>query len=126
MPKRKASEEEATELRFLEGVRRRLPDDVPALMALGDLYTKVGRFQEGFEIDSQLVRLQPDEPLVWYNLACSCALLTRADHAFDALSRAARLGYDDAAWMKRDPDLRSLHKDPRFEAFLKTLSGDER
>jgi hypothetical protein len=35
------------EMQFLEGVRRRVPGHEPVLQALGHLYTRVGRYEDG-------------------------------------------------------------------------------
>ena len=35
--------------------------------------------------------------------------------ALDALAKAYRAGYIDASWVRRDPDLVSLHGEPEFE-----------
>jgi predicted Zn-dependent protease len=115
---------ERVELSFLEGVRRRCPGNRLILEALGELYTKVGRYDDGLKIDIELTRLCPRESMAWYNLACSYALVGRKDDAFDALSRAVELGYADPAWMCRDHDLESLRDDPRFKTLVKraTLS----
>jgi tetratricopeptide (TPR) repeat protein len=49
-----------------------------------------------------------------YNIACSYALLGDADRAFDALSRAIAMGFEDLAVLRTDADLASLRGDPRF------------
>lgn len=72
-------------------------------------------------MDERLSRLCAEDPLVWYNLACSLALSARTDDAFDALTRAVELGYDDYEWMKKDSDLLSLHGDARFESLLEWI-----
>lgn len=112
---------DAVELRFLQNVSARLGEDVEVLQALAELYTKTGQFVEGLEVDRQLCQKLPNDDLVWYNLGCSYALTNHPDEAFEALTKAAELGYDDYDWMKSDPDLASLHKDPRFESLLSWL-----
>lgn len=106
------------ELEFLEQIARRLPGDTDVLRALADLYTRTGDYAEGLRIDERLSRLCAEEPLVWYNLGCSLALVNRKEDALEALSRSMELGYDDYEWMKKDPDLNPLHGDPRFESML--------
>jgi tetratricopeptide (TPR) repeat protein len=110
------------EIRFFEGVARRDPDYVEALQILGDAYTKTGEAEKGLQIDQRLARLCPDNPLVFYNLACSCSLTNRLDEAFAALKRAVKLGYADARWLSRDPDLKNLHNDSRFARIREDVS----
>lgn len=109
------------ELKFLEKVSARLPEDLEVLLALADLYTKTGRYEDGLTIDIRLSQLLQNDDLVWYNLGCSYALVHSADESFDALTKAIDLGYADYDWMKTDPDLNNLHEDPRFESLLNWL-----
>lgn len=121
MKSRTSEQSDNVEVRFLEGVRRRCPEDSRVLKALGDLYTRGGELEKGLNVDRELVRVCPDEPEVWYNLGCSCALIGEKKEAFDALSRAVELGYSDHEWMSRDKDLRSIRHDPRFRSLLEQL-----
>ncbi len=68
------SKKHRVELEFLESIRDRLPAHARVLEALGHLYTHVGRYEEGLKVDRDLTRMRPEDPLNWYNLACSCAL----------------------------------------------------
>lgn len=102
------------EVEFLEALRRRCPAHEPILEALGHVYTRAGRFQDGLQVDLELTRLRPDDPESWYNLACSHALLGAHPAALQALERAIQCGYADAHWMESDPDLASLAADPEF------------
>ena len=110
------------EIDFFEGISRRDPDYVEALQVLGDAYTKSGQWEKGLKIDQRLAKLCPDNPLVFYNLACSYALLNRVDEAFAALTEAVRRGYNDARWLNKDPDLDNLRHDNRFEEIRENLS----
>ncbi len=102
------------EIGFFEGVVRRDPKSIEALQILGDAYTKTGHWKEGLAIDRKLARLCPGDPTVFYNLACSYSLLAKVDLALAALEKAMRLGYDDARWLAKDPDLNNLRQDQRF------------
>lgn len=119
----KTSRDDLVELSFLESLNRRMPDDTDVVKALADLYTRVGRYEDGLALDIKLSRICPDEPLVWYNLGCSYALLQRADEALDALAQAVRLGYRDWQWVAQDDDLRALHEDARFLALVRSMAG---
>ena len=119
--KRKIRAEVLKELDFLESLSRRCPRDADILKALSDLCTKVGRHEDGLKIDLELSELCPQEPIVWYNLACSYALTARADEALAALARAVEMGYRDVIWIRQDSDLESIRKDKRFEALLRGL-----
>lgn len=112
---------DVVELRFLEKVAERLPEDMGTLQALAELYTKTGDYEKGLAIDLRLSQMRPNDDLVWYNLGCSYALTRRADEAFEALTNAIDRGYSDYDWMKTDSDLSGLSTDPRFESLLSWL-----
>jgi tetratricopeptide (TPR) repeat protein len=111
---RKATQELDVKIEFLEGIVRRDAGFVEALQLLGDHYTQRGQFEAGLKVDERLSRLDPRNPLVFYNLACSYSLTGRVDRAAIALNRALSLGYCDFRWLARDPDLRQLRKHPLY------------
>ncbi|HVM60058.1 MAG TPA: hypothetical protein VMV72_04260 [Verrucomicrobiae bacterium] len=111
------------EIQFFEGIASRDPDFVEALQILGDAYTRTGQWEKGLEIDQRLARLCADNALVFYNLACSYSLLKRVDEAFAALDQAVKLGYNDARWLVKDPDLDNLRQDNRFEKIQIVLTN---
>lgn len=116
--KKKMNRRETRELdikiQFMEGIVRRDPQYIEALQLLGDHYTQRGKFQDGLKVDEQLSRLEPGNPLVFYNLACSYSLTGAVDLAASALDKALALGYRDFKWLAKDPDLRTLRKHPVF------------
>jgi tetratricopeptide (TPR) repeat protein len=113
---RRETRELDVKIEFIEGVVRRDPEFVEALQLLGDHYTQRGRFEQGLRVDERLSRLEPANPLVYYNLACSYSLTNQVDLAAAALERAISLGYRDFKWMAKDPDLRLLRKHPIFRS----------
>ena len=99
---------------FMEGIVRRDPKYVEALQILGDHYTQRGQFDFSLKVDKRLSRLEPRNPLVFYNLACSYSLNSDIGLAAAALEKALSLGYNDFKWLARDPDLRLLRKHPVY------------
>lgn len=99
---------------FIEGIVHRDPDYVEALQLLGDHYTRRGKYEEGLKVDERLSRLEPANPLVFYNLACSYSLIGQIDLAVASLKKALRLGYRDFGWLAKDPDLRTLREHPLY------------
>jgi tetratricopeptide (TPR) repeat protein len=113
-PGRKDIRDLDVQISFLEGVLRRDPNYVEALQVLGDHYTQRGQYEQGLKVDIQLAQLEPQNPLVFYNLACSYSLTSDFNHAIRALEQALSLGYRDFKWLARDPDLRPLRKHPLY------------
>jgi tetratricopeptide (TPR) repeat protein len=111
---RKESRDLDVKISFLEGLVTRDPQYVEALQILGDHYTQRGRFEHSLKVDKRLSRLEPRNPLVFYNLACSYSLNREFDRAAAALEKALLHGYTDFKWLAKDPDLRPLRKHPIF------------
>ncbi|MFG0319816.1 MAG: TPR end-of-group domain-containing protein [Planctomycetota bacterium JB042] len=102
------------------------PDDFETLARLGELYTRLGRVEEGLEVDRRLARIAPSDPIVRYNLACSLALLGQPEESCAALREAVRLGYSDLEHLLQDADLASVRSHPLFADVLRLLERHRR
>lgn len=122
-PQRSPPQRQRVELKFLEALRKRCPSHEPLLEALGNLYTRVGRYEDGLQVDLELTKLRPREPENWYNLGCSHALVGDKENALAALEHAVDIGYSDGEWMSKDADLTALHGDHRFLDLVKRLTS---
>jgi len=107
------------EIEFFGRVLERDPFFADALRVHGNNLAAKGHYGRALQVDRRLVRLMPERPIPWYNLACSYALLGMTDRAFDALERAIRLGYSHIYHLRHDPDLKSLRRNPRFQRLLR-------
>jgi tetratricopeptide (TPR) repeat protein len=112
------------EITFFESVLRRDPKYTEVIEILGELYTRTGRIEDGLRMDRRLVRLLPDNPNAYYNLACSLALKKRPSEAMNNLQKAISLGYNDFDWLMQDPDLENLKNLPAFEKLLSKLNPE--
>ncbi len=106
------------EAAFYERLLADHPDFTDALMALGEAYTRLGWHEKGLGVDLKLTQLKGHDPVVWYNLACSYALLKRSDESLEALRRALALGYDDFEHLLKDPDLAAIRQSPKLRQLL--------
>jgi len=99
------------------------PDDVRALqlgagslIALGDIERAEKWIRRALEID-------PDDPILLYNVACNYATLNRLDAALDCLERAVEKGTISADWMRNDADLVNLRSNPRYAKLLEKVGS---
>lgn len=111
-------------IEFLRRDTQRHPKNALALAELAHRLTSNGRIEEGLDVDRRLVRLQPDEPIVHYNLGCSLALLGRTDEALDALERSIELGFANPGHLESDEDLASLRDEVRFRDLVRRLNRE--
>ena len=107
------------ELDFYGRLLERDPYFVDALRVQASNLAAKGQYARALQLDRRLVRLTPEDAIAWYNLACSYAVLGMIDPGFFALERALELGYDYARRLHRDPDLKALRRDPRFDRLLR-------
>lgn len=122
--KKRINKTDAFEIQFFEGLLRKKPDYVEAIALLADLYTKVGRYSDGLSLDERLYKVDPENPIILYNLACSYALLDKIDLAFRSIKKAIKCGYDDFEYLENDRDLETLRKDRRFQKYYSTIDKD--
>jgi TolB-like protein/Tfp pilus assembly protein PilF len=60
----------------------------------------------------------PDDPGVWYNVACAYAGVGMNDEAMIWVAKLFGRGISTQEWIAHDPDFDSLRDDPRFQALL--------
>ena len=111
------------EIEFFERILSRDPSYVEVLINLGELFTRKGCHRRALQVDLRLARLRSKSPEVFYNLACSYALLHQTLHALEALQHAVDLGFSDFEYLHRDPDLVSIREHPLFRRLAARIAG---
>ncbi len=109
------------EIRFFEKLVASKSDFVEAMIPLADAYTKRGMYEKGYALDLRLSQLTSADESVFYNLACSEALLGKRDDAIRSLRKAVELGYMDLIHLLHDKDLSSIQDLPEFLKIVNTL-----
>lgn len=110
------------EIDFFDQILERDPLHVDVLGALAANLVRKGDLGRALALDRRLVRLRPERPVAWYDLACSYSLLGLVGPALHALGKALELGYSRPGWMLRDPHLKAVRRDPRFMKLLRRLA----
>lgn len=100
---------------LLEKHLRKVPEDVRARVMLSSDYASVDRVDDALREVNLAVGFRPDDASVLYNAACAYCLLKKKPEALATLGKARDVGFRDADWARRDPDLALLHGDPEFE-----------
>ena len=100
------------------------PDDARAfhlgagpLVAMGDIARAKRWLHRAIEID-------PDDPIVLYNVACNLATINEPDEALDYLEKVVESGAVSPNWVRNDADLESLRELPRYKRLEALMDRD--
>ncbi len=74
----------------------------------------------------KVLRLEPGYAWPYYDLACLDALERKPAAAFHNLEQAVARGFNDIAYLRRDTDFQSLHRDARWKELLVKLGQSEK
>ncbi len=105
------------------------PDTLATMHFLAATLARQGRHDEGEKLMLETLEIQrrvlgPNHPEVarsLYGLACLESLRGRPTEALDWLRQAVEAGFNDVRQIAEDPELESLHGDPRFDTLLATV-----
>jgi tetratricopeptide (TPR) repeat protein len=112
--------------RAVEILETALPPNHPWLGAavrdLAMVQLSMGDVDEAIRGMERAVEILPEDPIVWYNVACLKARTGDPEAALDGLERAVELGFADLEQIESDPDLESLRQDERFVGIVSGAS----
>jgi tetratricopeptide (TPR) repeat protein len=114
---------ESEALEFLRRARRLNPGCTDALYDLGVTLGRLKQRREARVCFNKVIRQDPDYAWGYYDLACLDTLENKREAAFKNLDRAVAHGFRDVAYLRRDSDLRSLRKDPRWKRLVAALTA---
>jgi len=97
------------------------PDDARALYMAANGMAAMGRRDEARSNAERALSLQPDEPMLLYNVGCIFSLLGETEAAIACLERAVENGLTEKGWFEHDSNLDSVRAHPRFQALLARL-----
>jgi adenylate cyclase len=119
----KAKESRLRGIRIAESRLRLNPDDSRALYMGANGLVASGEYDQGLEWAKQALAIDPDEPMVLYNVACIQALAKKNEDALDSLERAVKNGLNQKGWLEHDSNLDPLRTSPRYKKLIKILSA---
>ncbi len=97
------------------------PDDARALYMGANGLVGLGERAKGLDWARRARRIDPDDPMLLYNLGCINSLAGDIEEAIDCLERAASGGVLQKGWYEHDGDLDPLRGHPRFKALLERM-----
>jgi serine/threonine protein kinase/Tfp pilus assembly protein PilF len=94
------------------------PDDARASQLGATVAANIGERERATDYARRALTINPDDPLLLYNIACMYALLGNPNEALNCLEKAVDKGYGQKDWVEHDSDLNSLRDLPRFQMIV--------
>ena len=119
------AEANAARRRAVKLIEQRLdlnPDDARAYNLGATTLMKLGNTPRALEFAAMSLSIEPDDPLILYNVACMYALMDKREDALGHLERAVRNGFGHKESMANDPDLDSIRRTPWFHAIAQAMT----
>jgi serine/threonine protein kinase/Tfp pilus assembly protein PilF len=91
------------------------PGDARALYLGAINLERIGEHKQAEDWAARALRLDPNHPVMLYNLACFHSVAGRVDVAIDLVERALELGFLHKEWYLTDSDLANIRDLPRFK-----------
>ena len=97
------------------------PNNPNILAALGYAYASAGRKDEAQTILNKFLKMRKEHFVSPFMIALLYTSLDKKDEAFDWLNKACEERDPQVIWVHLDPQLDSLHSDPRFGELLQRM-----
>ncbi len=99
------------------------PDDARAYNLGATTLAKLGNMSRALDFAAKSLSIEPDDPLVLFNVACLYALIDRREEALGYLERSVMNGFGHKESMQTDSDLDSIRRTPWFGAIVQAMSA---
>jgi adenylate cyclase len=90
------------------------PDDPRARQFYALTLKRLGRLEEAKKEMNKGIVQNPNDPIIIYNAACFYAIIGDKKASIKNLKKAIDNGFGNYEYIKLDPDLNSLRKEPEF------------
>jgi tetratricopeptide (TPR) repeat protein len=88
-------------------------------LSVAQLRTK--EYDQAYLTLQKLRSFQPQNPSLYYNLACYYSLTKQLEFGRVAIQKATQMGFRNFQTLKTDPDLENLKNDPAYNQWLASL-----
>ena len=97
------------------------PDDARACQLGAAIAARLDEKETAKDYARRALTINPDDPLLLYNIACMYSLLGEPDEALNCLEKSVDKGYGQKDWVEHDSDLNPLRELPRFKMIVETM-----
>jgi len=96
------------------------PDDSRARIFYAQLLVRNNKVEQAKIETTTALDLSPNDAIMLYNAACVYSIIDEKQLAIKTLENAVAGGFEHFDWIKRDPDLENIWKEP---AYLELIKG---
>lgn len=97
------------------------PDDARACQLGATASASLGEHERATEFARRALTINPDDPLLLYNISCMYSQLGNPNEALNCLEKAVDKGYGQRDWVEHDSDLDPIRGLPRFQTILQGM-----
>jgi serine/threonine protein kinase/tetratricopeptide (TPR) repeat protein len=97
------------------------PHNARAMYMAANGLVALGESERGRLWAEKARAIEPEEPMLLYNVACIYSLLGMLSDSLDCLERAVRNGLTQKGWFEHDSNLDAVRSHPRFHALMQSL-----
>jgi serine/threonine protein kinase/tetratricopeptide (TPR) repeat protein len=108
-------------LKLMEDRLELNPDDARAANLAAAFLARLGDLSKAVEYADRSLAIDPEDPMLLYNVACTYVALGRKEDALNCLERAVDKGFGHKEWIDHDPDLDPLRDNMRFQALSQAM-----
>jgi serine/threonine protein kinase/Tfp pilus assembly protein PilF len=108
-------------LKLMEGSLELNPDDARAANLAAGVFAALGEEENAIKYGERSLAIDPEDPMLLYNVACMYSSLARTDQAISCLERAVDKGFGHREWIDNDPDLEPLRSNPRYQSIVDAI-----
>ena len=97
------------------------PDDARACIMGASSSANIGDEERSAYYAARAMAVDPEDPMVLYNVACAYGILGKTRECLDALERSVNKGWGDKAWLEHDSDFDAIRSEPRYVSLVRAM-----
>jgi serine/threonine protein kinase/tetratricopeptide (TPR) repeat protein len=97
------------------------PGDARACIFAATAYATLGDAERSGFYAKNAMTVDPDDPMMLYNVACAFSVLGKHAECLDALEQAVSNGWSDKDWLEHDSDLDGIRTEPKYLALIRAM-----
>ena len=109
------------QLRLGEQHLEQHPDDSRACIMAANAHANMQDAEKSALYAARAIAMDPEDPMLLYNVACLYSVLGRTDDCLTALEQAVNKGWGDKAWLEHDSDFDAVRQEPRYLALIRAM-----